>query len=215
MAYIAKLVCNRKGWTIPTGLDAKSDNVEYGPFEAHYHFGFEEWLFNDHHAINLNNSDFFFGFVECFNQDASINNIDILHLGTEIFRPMTTQRYIGYITDVSRLSEEEYRTIQEQHPNIIDRMREELIQVITNEDVLENSLSIFNRAAENGLLFNCKFRQRYRYNCPPENTNWHYLTHPYGVLGQLPKSFSISTISPATVEKFHNYRRVPRLLSAI
>lgn len=53
MPYIAKLVCNRFGWTVPSGLDAKSDNIQSGLFEARFHFGFEEWLFNENHSIDL------------------------------------------------------------------------------------------------------------------------------------------------------------------
>jgi hypothetical protein len=212
MAYIAKLVCNRLGWTVPSGLDAKSDNTEYGPFEAHHHFGFEEWLFNEQHKINIKGETYFFGFVECFRNDSTFTEIDVLHLGTELFRPITTQRYVGYITYVSPVSEEEYRTILDHHPNIVDRMRNELIQALTDDDILDNALSIFNRTAEEGSLFNCKFIHGYRYNCPIANTNWHHLNHPFGVLSQLPKNFAVNTISIETIEKFRNYRRVPRIL---
>lgn len=59
MAKIAKLVCNRLGWTVPSGLDAKSDNVAYGPFEAQVHFGFGEWLFNEKDFIEIENTQYY------------------------------------------------------------------------------------------------------------------------------------------------------------
>lgn len=217
MAYIAKLVCNRLGWTVPSGLDAKSDNVEYGPFEAQVHFGFEEWLFNENHSIELEDGHYFFGFVECFRNNRNFNPINRLDLFTTIYPnalnpdQVQTSRHIGYLSGVEPISESTYNLILSAHPGIVQRMRDELSIALINDPVLPAALIEFDQAAIDRELFNCLYLRRNRRNPPKEGQNYDYVNIPRGPQQHLPGSFQLTEISQNVIDSLENNERIPQV----
>ena len=217
MPYIAKLVCNRLGWTVPSGLDAKSDNTEYGPFEAHYHFGFEEWLFHENHSVELEDGRYFFGFVECFRNNRNFNPIPQLHLHTQLFsnaanpNQVNTKRYVGFLSGVEPISEDVYATIIESHPGIVARMRNELITALAIDPILHAALYEFDEAAENQELFNCLYVRRNRYHTPVEGQNWEYLQIQQGLQKHLPNNFRLTEIGQDIIQQLQNNQNVPQI----
>lgn len=217
MAYIAKLVCNRLGWTVPSGLDAKSDNVEYGPFEAHYHFGFEEWLFHENHTTELEDGHYFFGFVECFRNYRNFNPISQLHLHTQLFSnasnpdQVNTKRYVGFLSGVEPISENVYATIIESHPGIVDRMRKELSAALGNDPVLQAALAEFDEAAVKQELFNCLYVRRNRHRAPAEGRNWEYIHITQGLQQYLPNNFRLTEIGQDIIQQLQNNQNVPQI----
>ena len=217
MPQIAKLVCNRLGWTVPSGLDAKSDNSEYGPFEAKFHFGFEEWLFNEHHTIELSDGKYYFGFLECFRNNRNFNTIDCLHLFTQLYsnalnlNQVNTKRYIGYLTSVEPISDDIYNQIIQEYPGIVDRMREELSNALVNDPVLPLAIEEFNEAVVKRELFNCLYLHRNRHNTPSNRKNWEYLHIPQGPQQHLPNSFRIKDISYDNIQQLQNNQHIPQV----
>ena len=218
MAYIAKLVCNRLGWTVPSGLDAKSDNTEFGPFEAHYHFGFEEWLFNEQHTIDLEDGSYFFGFVECFRNNRNFNPIEHqLHLFTQLFsnianpNQVNTKRYIGFLSGVYPITNDAYNNIIDSHPGIVNRMRKELITALANDPVLQLALTEFDEAAIERELFNCLYVRRNRQHIPAEGRNWEYLNIQQGLQQHLPNNFRLTEIGQDIVQQLQNNQNVPQI----
>lgn len=218
MPQIAKLVCNRLGWTVPSGLDAKSDNAEYGPFEARFHFGFEEWLFNEHHTIELQDGKYYFGFLECFRNNRNFNTIDCLHLFTQLYsnsyniNQVNTKRYIGYLTSVEPISDGIYNQIIHEYPGIVDRMREELRNTLVNDPVLPLAIEEFNEALVKRELFNCLYLHRNRHKIPHFPQNWEYLRIPQGPQQYLPNSFRITDINYDNIQKLQNNQHIPQVL---
>jgi hypothetical protein len=217
MPQIAKLVCNRLGWTVPSGLDAKSDNAEYGPFEARFHFGFEEWLFNEHHTIELQDGKYYFGFLECFRNNRNFNTIDCLHLFTQLYsnelniNQVNTKRYIGYLTSVEPISDRIYNQIIQEHPGIVDRMREELKDALINDPILPLAIEEFNVAIVKRELFNCLYFRRNRHNTPPNRKNWEYLHIPQGPQQHLSNSFKIKDINFDNIQQLQNNQHIPQV----
>ncbi len=217
MAYIAKLVCNRLGWTVPSGLDAKSDNVEYGPFEAQVHFGFEEWLYNETHSIELEDGRYYFGFVECFRNSRNFNPIAQLHLFTQLFsnsanpNQVNTKRYVGSLSGVYPITKDVYAQIINSHPGIVDRMRKELITALANDPVLQEALVEFDEAAENQDLFNCLYVRRNRHRKPAVAHNWEYLQIQQGLQKHLPNNFGLTEIGQDFIQKLQNNQNTPQI----
>jgi hypothetical protein len=217
MAYIAKLVCNRLGWTVPSGLDAKSDNFEYGPFEAQVHFGFEEWLFNETHSIELEDGRYYFGFVECFRNNRNFNPISRLDLFTTLYpnfqnpEQVQTSRHIGYLSGVERISETTYNLILTAHPGIAQRMRDELSISLVNDPVLHAALIEFDQAAIDRELFNCLYLRRNRRNPPREGQNYDYINIPRGPQKHLPGNFQLTEISQSVIDELENNERIPQV----
>jgi hypothetical protein len=217
MTYIAKLVCNRLGWTVPSGLDAKSDNTEFGPFEAHYHFGFEEWLFNEQHTIDLEDGSYFFGFVECFRNNRNFNTISQLHLHTQLFsntaspNQVTTKRYVGFLSGVEPISNDVYTKIINSHPGIVDRMRKELITALANDPVIQDALTEFDKAAVERELFNCLYVRRNRLRIPAEGRNWEYLHIQQGLQQHLPNNLRLTEIGQDIIQQLQNNQNVPQI----
>ena len=217
MAYIAKLVCNRLGWTVPSGLDAKSDNVEYGPFEAKVHFGFEEWLFHENHSVELEDGRYFFGFVECFRNNRNFNPIPQLHLHTQLFsnaanpNQVNTKRYVGFLSGVEPISEDVYATIIESHPGIVARMRNELIAALAIDPFLHAALDEFDDATVRQELFNCLYVRRNRHRTPAEGFNWEYLQIQQGLQQYLPNNFKLTEIGQDIIQQLQNNQNVPQI----
>jgi hypothetical protein len=217
MAKIAKLVCNRLGWTVPSGLDAKSDNVEYGPFEAQVHFGFEEWLFHENHSVELEDGNYYFGFVECFRRNRNFNPITRLDLFTTLYpniqnlNQIQTSRHIGYLSGVEPISETTYNIVLASHPGIIQRMRDELSSALVNDPVLPDALIEFDQAALNRELFNCLYLRRNRRNPPREGQNYDYVNIPRGPQQHLPGSFQLTEISQNVIDSLENNERIPQV----
>ena len=218
MPLLAKLVCNRLGWTIPSGMDAKSGNAEFGPFESRFHFGFEEWLFNENHSIEKDGQTCHFGFVECFRNNRMLQLADSLHLFTELFpnlgnpNQVQTKRYVGYLVDVRSIDEATYDHILQTHPGIVQRMRAELSAALANDPVAVAALAAFDTAAEEQMLFNCHFVHGKRYNPPAEGRNWDYLVIRHGLQQYLPNHFADTNIGPDTIQELHNHQNVPQIL---
>jgi len=217
MPSIAKLVCNRLGWTIPSGLDAKSDNVEYGPFEAQVHFGFEEWLFNETHSIELEDGRYYFGFVECFRKNRNFNPINRLDLFTTLYPnvqnpgQVQTSRHIGYLSGVEPISATTYNLILTAHPGIVQRMRDELSIALVNAPVLAAALIEFDQAAVDCELFNCLYLRRNRRKPPREGQNYDYVNIPHGPQKSLPDNFRLTEISQRVIEELENNERIPQV----
>jgi hypothetical protein len=218
MAYIAKLVCNRLGWTVPSGIDAKSDNVEYGPFEAQVHFGFEEWLFHENHSVELKDGLFFFGFVECFRNNRNFNPIEHqLHLFTQLFsnaanpNQVNTKRYVGFLSGVYPITNEIYNEIIDSHPGIVDRMRTELILGLANDPILADALIEFDKAAENRELFNCLYLLRNRHSIPTQGNNWEYINIQWGAQQYLPNNFMLAEIGQDIILQLQNNQNIPQI----
>ena len=217
MPYIAKLVCNRLGWTVPSGLDAKSDNTEFGPFEAHYHFGFEEWLFNEEHTINLGEHSYYFGFVECFRKNRNFNSIPQLHLFTQLFsntanpNQVNTKRYVGFLSGVEPITNDVYSAIINSHPGIVDRMRKELVTALANDPVLQLALTEYDEAAIERELFNCLYVRRNRHRIPAEGRNWEYLHIQQGLQQHLPNNFRLTEIGQDIIQQLQNNQNVPQI----
>jgi len=220
MPHIAKLVCNRFGWTTPSGLDAKSDNAEYGPFEAQVHFGFEEWLFNREHIITIEEGEFHFGFLECFNNNQNIpfpNENEELFLFTQLYsnnenpNQLNTKRVVGKVHFHRAVNQEIYQTILLQHPGIVERMRNELEATLINSPVLIGALNQFDLAAQDNKLFNFLFFAPRRFNLPHEGVNWEYLNVPHGNQQLLPNNFGLNHLGLDVINDLLNNQHIPLL----
>ena len=222
MAYIAKLVCNRLGWTLPSGLDAKCDNIQSGLFEATFHFGFEEWLFNEGHIITIGEEEFQFGFLECFNNNQNIpfpNENDELFLFTQLYSnnnnpdQLNTKRVVGKVHFHRAVNHEIYQTILLQHPGIVERMRYELEAILMNSPVLNDALHQFDLAAEDNKLFNFLFFAPRRFPIPNEGHNWEYLNMPHGNQQLLPNNFGLNHLGIVVINDLLNNQHIPQLIN--
>jgi hypothetical protein len=222
MPHIAKVVCNQLGWTVPSGLDAKSDNAEYGPFEAHYHFGFEEWLFNKEHIITIEEGEFHFGFLECFNSNQNIPFPDLydeLFLFTQLYsnnnnpNQLNTKRIVAKVHFHRAVNHEIYQTILLQHPGIVTRMRNELETILINSPVLIDALHQFDLAAEDNKLFNFLFFAPHRFAIPNQGLNWEYLQMPFGNQQLLPNNFRLNHLGIVIINDLLNNQHIPQLIN--
>jgi len=217
MAKIAKLVCNRLGWTVPSGLDAKSDNFDFGPFEAQVHFGFEEWLFHKNHYVELEDVRYFFGFVECFRNNRNFNPITRLDLFTTLYanaqnpNQVQTSRHIGYLSGVEPISETIYNLILATHRGIVQRMKDELSLALYNDPVLPAALIEFDQATNDRELFNCIFIRRNRRKPPREGRNYDYIRIPHGPQQHLPGNFQITEIPQSVIANLENNEYIPQV----
>jgi hypothetical protein len=208
MAYIAKLVCNRLGWTVPSGLDAKNENAQSQLFESDYHFGFEEWLFNKAHQATLKGKTCNFGYIECFKNSNEFPKE--IYLTTKLYKnsnypnQQETQRLIGKLTGVERLTDNNFRSIFLQHENLITTLEGNLRNALGTSPKLSAALSVLRKAKDERWLFNVKYENAYRYKLPEENENWDYLNTPHGYNQALPKNFSIKQIEENQVETLLN-----------
>jgi hypothetical protein len=198
MLHIAKLVCNRLGWTVPSGLDAKNENTQSQLFESGYHFGFEEWLFNKAHQATLNGKIRNFGYIECFKNSNEFPNE--IYLTTKLYKnsnypnQQEKQRLIGKLTGVERLTDNNFRSIFLQHENLITTLEGDLRNALGTSPKLNAALGVLRNAKDERWLFNVKYQNAYRYNLPEENENWDYLVTPNGYNQTLPKNFSIKKL---------------------
>lgn len=198
MAYIAKLVCNRLGWTVPSGLDAKNEKKQSQLFEANYHFGFEEWLFNKSHQVTLNGETFNFGYIECFKNSKEFH--DEIYLATKLYKNINhpnqkeNQRLIGKLSGVKRLSENNFRSIFLQHEDLLNNLENDLRNTLGTSSKLSDALSVLRKAQDERWLFNVLYKNAYQYKLPEENENWDYLITPHGYNQLLPKNFHLHSI---------------------
>ena len=108
--FFTRLTPNFKNWERPSGQDGKcrSSNASKPLYEELYHFGWEEWLFEDYH-LNSNEPDFQCqGFIEAFNQkNRHKDRVDRIYLytkvGTNNNRILPGYYYVGYIDNVMRI----------------------------------------------------------------------------------------------------------------
>jgi hypothetical protein len=211
MAYIAKLVCNRLGWTVPSGLDSKNENAQQ-LFESGYHFGFEEWLFNKAHQVSLDGKNYNFGYIECFKDSNVFPNE--LYLTTMLYKnsnyPNQQQKQIliGKLTGVERLTDLNYRSIFTQHENIITTMEGDLRSALGTSPKLNAALRVLRAAKDERWLFNVKYESAYRYKLPEENENWDYLNTPHGYNKVLPKNFQLHPIDNSELSMLLNSNRL-------
>jgi hypothetical protein len=212
MAYIAKLVCNRLGWTFPSGLDAKNENTQSQLFEAIHHFGFEEWLFSKSHQVTLNGETFNFGYIECFKNSNEFH--DEIYLTTKLYKNINypnqkeKHRLIGKLSGVKRLTDNNFRSIFHQHEDLLNTLENDLRNALGTSSKLNDALSVLRKAKNEGWLFNVLYKNAYRYKLPEENENWDYLITPHGFNGALPKNFNLQTIDNNQLTTLLNANRL-------
>lgn len=108
--YFTRLTSNFNNWEKPSGADGKcgvGDSTS-NLYEAHNHFGWEEWLFEDYVSNKHNPEKECFGFIEAFNnKNRNIDFIDRLYLYTKICNNNQSIEpgcyYVGHIDNVKRL----------------------------------------------------------------------------------------------------------------
>jgi hypothetical protein len=108
--YFTRLTPNFYNWEKPSGADGKCgvNDSNSALYEAHNHFGWEEWLFEDYFKFKGDPNKECFGFIEAFNdKNKKIDFIERLYLYTKICNNNQSIEpgcyYVGYIDNVKRL----------------------------------------------------------------------------------------------------------------
>lgn len=157
---IARLSLNTSGWHQPSGATGKSKNRIH---EQIYGFGFEEWLFNESFTFKDKNGEIWhFGYIEGIykNHKPSDENFT-LQLFTIDAR--TRKRYIvAEIKEWKKLSANESTNLINQNWDLIDQMKNDIIQLNNPEAIgkfLKHQNNENNEDNQNTYqLFNIKFK---------------------------------------------------------
>jgi hypothetical protein len=122
--YFTRLTPNFNNWEKPSGADGKCgvNDSNSALYEAHNHFGWEEWLFEDYVSNKHNPDKECFGFIQAFNRNKKIDFIDRLYLYTKICNNNQSIEpacyYVGYIDNVKKLKSPLPKTQEEVSQNL-------------------------------------------------------------------------------------------------
>jgi len=167
---ITRLSLNTSGWHQPSGATGKSRNRIH---EQIYGFGFEEWLFNKSFTLKDEKGEIWhFGYIEGIHKNHRPGDENFtLQLFTIDAR--TRRRYIvAEINEWKKLSANESTNLIIQNCNLIDQMKNDLIQ-LNNPRAIEKFLQHQNNQ-KTYQLFNIKFKDfSYCYDTanPVDRTN--------------------------------------------
>ena len=152
---ITRLTWNSKNWVIPSGRDNKCKGKSN--YECIAGFGWEEWLFNENHIVDINGTEYQYGFIQCFNSQAHLNKtFKELHLYTRMCNGNCSSNSKGVLLYVGMIKDLE--VITDQDPNYhqlirfnSNRMRTEIPQ--------DADYNIFDSEEEKtGHWFNVRFK---------------------------------------------------------
>ena len=103
MKYLTRLCYNTDGWKKPSGV-AQAKEV-LGSYTRQFGFGHEEWLFRDEWVID----GWRYAFVQGVNKSRKrlINNAQPFDLHLFSIEPKSKRRYVGEITEVECLSDQQ------------------------------------------------------------------------------------------------------------
>lgn len=179
----SRLSFNTNGWVLPSGPIGKSKSDT--TFEYQNGFGFEEWLFNnsacyrDKKGIIWN-----FGYIEGIHKNYRHGDENYpLELFTIDAR--TKNRYIvAEINEWKAISQNESSIIINQHPNLIQQMRADFVNINNNNALFQFNNHLYNLG--NCQLFNIIYK------------DFNYL---FNLNTPLPKNNQIYSL-----QRFHLYR---------
>ncbi len=207
MPPIARLVCNRNGWTTPSGTDCKFQDNHGFLHEAIYGFGFEEWLFRGFNFTDENQEKWYLGYLQGIDNQADGYEANHLFLSTNLYPnqnaicPQHTKRIVGKLNLCKKLTIHEKEIAHnilfdinqvQQFPNLL---RNELENGLLHDVRLQQALNSFDDHLANNNLFNVKFNSAQRFNLPNENINWNYLQWPHGIIHHIPDNFQLAHIA--------------------
>lgn len=171
----ARLSYNTQNWHTPSGPEGKSRTP--GVHEYDYRFGFEEWLCSPNcYLEDKEGKEFRFAYIQGISKNYRVGDEnEVLFLFT--INCQLHQRFnVGEIKKWEYVTPEESLWIVNQYPQLIDLMRNQLIQAIGH---FQLAINRFDHAVgnHNGLqLFNIKYRRLdYRFN-PARKSNINAIT---------------------------------------